>query len=108
MNAFKLALTQLTPILMAEGSQGRCVVNLQKVLRLTGAYTGFVDGIFGAQTRAAIEALQYYFGLSVTGIFDSNLWYALSVECTEADLASAELKAIALDYAEGALCSIAA
>jgi peptidoglycan hydrolase-like protein with peptidoglycan-binding domain len=92
MNAFEIALTQLDPILLAEGSRGRCIVILQKVLRLAGAYDGFVDGIFGPKTRAAIEVLQTYFELPATGIFDSNLWYALSFNFTEPETISADLK----------------
>ncbi len=94
MNAFKIALTQLDPILLAEGSRGRCVVILQKVLRLAGSYDGFVDGIFGAKTRTAIEVLQAYFELPVTGIFDSNLWFALSFDFTAPEYISEDLKQI--------------
>jgi len=40
---------------------------LQQALRTRGFYSGFIDGIFGAQTRAAIEAYQRAEGLAVTG-----------------------------------------
>jgi len=85
MSTLRIALNQIDPIAMAEGSRGRRVVRLQKVLRLAGCYTGFVDGVFGAQTRQAIEILQHYFGLSVTGAFDANLWRALSFDASYPD-----------------------
>ncbi|MEM6974609.1 MAG: peptidoglycan-binding domain-containing protein [Pseudomonadota bacterium] len=40
---------------------------LQLGLRDRGHYAGFIDGIFGAQTRAAIEAFQRAEGAPVTG-----------------------------------------
>lgn len=98
MNAFKIALTQLDPILLAEGSRGRCVVTLQKVLRLAGSYDGFVDGIFGEKTRTAIEVLQAYFELPVTGIFDSNLWFALSFDFTAPEYLNKDLQQISQYY----------
>lgn len=92
MNTLQIALTQLDPILLGEGSRGSCVVRLQKVLRLAGSYSGFVDGIFGPQTRIAIEVLQDYFEMPITGIFDSSLWYALSFDFTTPETFSEDLK----------------
>lgn len=92
MNALQIALTKLDPILIAEGSRGSCVVTLQKVLRLAGVYTGFVDGIFGPRTRLAIEALQEQFELPITGIFDSNLWCALSFDFNASQSVSEDLE----------------
>ncbi|MGD1903315.1 MAG: peptidoglycan-binding protein [Geitlerinemataceae cyanobacterium] len=80
MSTLRIALNQIDPTLMAEGSRGRRVVRLQKVLRLAGCYTGFVDGVFGAQTRRAIEILQRYYGQPITGIFDPSLWHSLSLD----------------------------
>jgi Putative peptidoglycan binding domain len=104
MNAFEIALTQLDPILLAEGSRGRCIVILQKVLRLAGSYDGFVDGIFGPKTRTAIEVLQAYFELPVTGVFDSNLWYALSCDRTAPEAISADLKRASWYYQPSQIC----
>jgi len=95
MNALQVALTKLDPILIAEGSRGSCVVTLQKVLRLAGSYSGFVDGIFGPQTRIAIEVLQEQFELPITGVFDSNLWCALAFDFAASEMFGKDVEQIA-------------
>ncbi len=50
------------------GDKGDSVKTLQRRLAELGYFTGEVDGVFGNQTRRAVERFQYYQGLSVDGI----------------------------------------
>lgn len=53
---------------MKVGDKGDNVLLLQRRLAELGYYTGDVDGVFGNQTRRAVERFQYYQGLSADGI----------------------------------------
>lgn len=59
------------------GSRGPAVADLQRRLAAAGYSPGTVDAIFGAQTDAAVRALQRARGLSVDGIAGSQTWGAL-------------------------------
>lgn len=59
------------------GCRGSDVVTLQTRLRAWGYYKGAVDGIFGAQTSAAVRAFQRRNGLKVDGIVGPQTWGAL-------------------------------
>jgi peptidoglycan hydrolase-like protein with peptidoglycan-binding domain len=50
---------------------------LQTELQVAGYYTGKVDGVYGPQTVAAVEALQEDAGLPVTGLVDGPTEQAL-------------------------------
>ena len=50
---------------------------LQTDLQVAGYYTGKVDGVYGPQTVAAVEALQEDAGLPVTGLVDGPTERAL-------------------------------
>ncbi len=50
------------------GDKGDKVTTLQRRLAELGYYTGNVDGVYGNQTRRAVERFQYYHGLSSDGI----------------------------------------
>jgi len=39
------------------------------------AYSGAIDGIFGAATAASVGALQSWAGVAATGIVDDNTWF---------------------------------
>ena len=39
------------------------------------AYTGPIDGIFGATTQSAVESLQTWAGLTVDGIVGDDTWF---------------------------------
>jgi peptidoglycan hydrolase-like protein with peptidoglycan-binding domain len=52
------------------------------VHRLQGLVTALgnpitIDGIFGANTEAAVKDQQHAFGLPVTGVVDDNTWMKL-------------------------------
>ena len=52
-------------------------VALQTQLQVTGYYTGKIDGVYGPETVAAVEALQKAAGLPVTGLVDGPTEHAL-------------------------------
>lgn len=52
---------------LAEGSQGEAVSALQERLIELGYATGAGDGVYGAQTTAAVQMFQRYNGLEETG-----------------------------------------
>ncbi len=56
------------PALSKYGSSGQEVRQIQTKLKAAGYYTGAVDGIFGAATRAAVIAFQKDCGLTPDGI----------------------------------------
>jgi Raf kinase inhibitor-like YbhB/YbcL family protein len=57
---------------------------LQKSLKTAGFYDGKVDGIYGPQTVAAVEALQQDAGLPVTGLVDRATSEALDEAVADA------------------------
>jgi peptidoglycan hydrolase-like protein with peptidoglycan-binding domain len=66
---------------LRNGSSGPAVAWLQQAL--SGAdvviqfppYTGAIDGIFGAATASAVNALQSWAGVASTGAVDDNTWF---------------------------------
>ncbi len=50
------------------GDKGEPVTLLQRRLAELGYYSGEIDGVYGNQTRRAVERFQYYQGLSADGI----------------------------------------
>jgi peptidoglycan hydrolase-like protein with peptidoglycan-binding domain len=61
---------------LQEGSQGDVVRSLQDVLSKEWAPGLAVDGEFGPNTRAAVEAFQQYAGVTVDGIVGEHTWDA--------------------------------
>lgn len=70
-------------IALRRGMAGPNVVVIQTELnRISQSYPAIpkisqVDGIFGAQTEAAVRKFQEIFGLTVDGIVGQSTWYAL-------------------------------
>ena len=66
------------------GSSGRDVRTIQQQLnRIRVNYPAIpainrVDGIFGAETRAAVQAFQRIFNLTVDGVVGKSTWYRIS------------------------------
>jgi peptidoglycan hydrolase-like protein with peptidoglycan-binding domain len=56
--------------------QDRMVHRLQGLLTALGNPVT-IDGIFGANTEAAVKAQQEAFGLSQSGVVDDNTWTKL-------------------------------
>ena len=69
--------------LLRRGTTGPSVVTIQVALnRISQSYPAIpkispVDGIFGAQTEAAVRKFQEVFNLSVDGIVGRATWYAI-------------------------------
>jgi len=68
--------TAARPVLK-QGSSGDSVRQLQQLLNELGWNAGTADGVFGANTAAAVKRLQSAAGLSVDGIVGVNTWAAL-------------------------------
>ncbi len=65
------------PILQ-QGSKGKTVLTLQRLLNITKDYLGAIDGDFGSGTKAAVQAFQKRSGLVADGIVGDRTWNALS------------------------------
>lgn len=61
------------------GSRGEEVRLIQQKLKERGLYKGNIDGIFGAQTEAAVKKFQRQQGLTVDGIAGSRTLKALGI-----------------------------
>ncbi len=76
-------ISPLPGILLREGTAGNEVSEIQiKLNRVSQNYPGIpkidrVDGVFGADTEAAVIAFQKLFGLQPDGIVGKNTWYRL-------------------------------
>lgn len=58
--------------LLKQGSKGNQVKKLQERLKELGYLTGEADGVYGAQTRRAVQRFQYYNGLQQDGEAGDN------------------------------------
>ena len=82
-NAPVQGLTQSYPGVLRRGTSGPSVVAVQVALnRISQSYPAIpkissVDGIFGAQTEAAVRKFQEIFNLTVDGIVGRATWYAI-------------------------------
>jgi len=47
---------------------------VQRVLKLSGRYTGNIDGIFGIGTENGIKSFQKAYGLMQDGIWGRQCW----------------------------------
>ena len=61
------------------GSTGSTVKTIQTKLKRWGYYTGSVDGIFGAKTKAAVQYFQRRNGLTADGIVGSATAKAMGI-----------------------------
>lgn len=69
--------TEITLPVLQTGSRGPAVKVLQLLLSGFGHNAGAADGIFGAQTLAALQSWQKSAGLAVTATVDKPEWSAL-------------------------------
>ncbi len=77
-----LTLTFASPTVFASptlsiNAKGRDVLILQQQLKKIGYDISELDGIFGAETKRAVEAFQRDQSLSVTGVVNNATWRAL-------------------------------
>ncbi|WP_199321983.1 peptidoglycan-binding domain-containing protein [Leptolyngbya sp. FACHB-321] len=68
--------TVALPILR-QGMKGSAVVALQERLRSLGVFKGTADGVFGAETLAAVKAAQRRFKLAPDGVVGTGTWGVL-------------------------------
>lgn len=61
------------------GSSGAVVKSIQTKLKRWGYYTGSVDGIFGAKTKAAVQSFQRKNGLTADGIVGNATAKAMGI-----------------------------
>jgi len=59
---------------LQKGATGDAVRELQIALQETGNNPGPIDGVFGAQTEAAVKAFQQARGITVDGIVGPITW----------------------------------
>lgn len=74
--------SRLFPEPLSRGSQGVYVRVIQYYLDFIGYFNDSLqrlsaDGVFGEATENAVRAFQRYYGLSETGVVDSETWYAI-------------------------------
>jgi peptidoglycan hydrolase-like protein with peptidoglycan-binding domain len=62
---------------LRRGMRGSAIERLQERLRSLGFFNGVVDGVFGAETEAAVKAAQEHFSLNPDGIVGPATWTAL-------------------------------
>jgi peptidoglycan hydrolase-like protein with peptidoglycan-binding domain len=68
--------TVALPVLR-QGMKGPAVVALQERLRSLGVFKGTADGVFGAETLAAVKAAQRRLKLAPDGVVGTGTWSAL-------------------------------
>lgn len=73
--------------LLKQGSKGEYVLAWQKYLNANGFFCGLEDGIFGKNTKLAVQAFQDAHGLKADGIIGQKTWNAIH-EVTQNDISS--------------------
>ena len=63
--------------LLKQGSKGEYVLYWQKFLNANGYFCGLEDGIFGKNTKLAVQAFQDVNGLKADGIIGQKTWNAV-------------------------------
>lgn len=63
--------------MLAIGSTGQPVQDVQIFLKQAGLYTGAIDGVFGAEMQAAVENFQDSKNLTSDGVIGPETWAAM-------------------------------
>ncbi|BBC26082.1 peptidoglycan-binding domain-containing protein [Pseudanabaena sp. ABRG5-3] len=84
----KAVVTPISATTSAPTTKSTEVANLQDLLSKRGFYNGAVDGIMGAQTRAAIIAAQKNYGLAADGIAGAQTLAALESGSRKVNIAA--------------------
>lgn len=69
----------LTAAVIRQGSRGETVRTVQRKLKNWGYYKGSVDGVYGAQTKAAVKLFQRKNGLTADGVVGNKTLAALGI-----------------------------
>lgn len=75
------------------GSSGAEVKRLQELLNSLGYNAGTPDGIFGAQTQAAVTQMQKDAGITADGIVGANTWNKISTATPVTNPPAVDVKA---------------
>ncbi len=76
------AQTSLAAAVLRQGDKGGEVKEVQRRLKNWGYYTGSVDGVFGAGTRAAVIKFQKKNGLTADGVVGKSTYQALGMNAS--------------------------
>ncbi len=79
---YRLEDASLAAAVLRQGAKGGEVKEVQRRLKNWGYYTGAVDGVFGAKTRAAVVAFQKKNGLTADGIVGAATYRALGMNAS--------------------------
>ena len=77
--AFAVSLPRADAAVVKVGSRGQTVKTIQTKLKRWGYYNGSVDGIFGSQTKSAVQYFQRKNGLVADGIVGKATARALGI-----------------------------
>lgn len=77
--AFAVSLPKADAAVIKVGSRGQTVRTIQTKLKRWGYYKGSVDGIFGSQTKSAVQYFQRKNGLTADGIVGKATAKALGI-----------------------------
>ncbi len=91
--------------LLKEGTSSDKIAMLQDALKKVGVDPGVADGIFGAKTKAAVEAFQAKAGLSTDGVVGPNTVKALKEAAMDA-MKGAAMDKLGGGDAKGAVADI--
>ncbi|MBQ7642438.1 MAG: spore cortex-lytic enzyme [Clostridia bacterium] len=75
-------------LVLKQGSSGSTVRTLQQKLKNWGYYTGAVDGVYGAKTKAAVISFQKKNGLVADGIAGAKTLAAMGISTTSTSSSS--------------------
>ncbi len=90
------AVEEVAAAVLRQGAKGSEVKEVQRRLKQWGYYSGSVDGVFGAGTRAAVIAFQKKNGLTADGVVGKATYKALGMTSAYETLAG-----ISQDSAQG-------
>jgi peptidoglycan hydrolase-like protein with peptidoglycan-binding domain len=74
---------------------GPAVAELQQVMTTLGFYSGPIDGVYGDETSAAVEAMQEALGVTPDGIYGPETHAALEDKATSI---TAEIQTVLAEY----------
>lgn len=96
---------QLGEATIGQGASGAEVKQIQQILAGQGYAVGAVDGIYGPQTQAAVQAFQKSKGLIPDGIVGPLTWSALQVVPVQPSAQPAPVPVQASSFSFGSLLS---
>src|SRR5271166_4138220 len=70
------------------------VAQLQVVMKSLGYYSGPIDGVYGAETTAAVKTMQHALGVTTDGLFGAETYAALKGNAKTAAWATSTVVAI--------------